>query len=104
MDAPPRGSNIAATIFYDLRRQVLRMANALGELGVRKGDRVGLHLPTCPQYVIAYFGALKAGAKVTPISPVYTRKEVKQQIEDSQAKTIICEDILYDNIEKTCEE
>jgi acyl-CoA synthetase (AMP-forming)/AMP-acid ligase II len=40
--------------FYDLRRQVLRLANALGGLGVQKGDRVGLHLPTSPQYVLAY--------------------------------------------------
>ncbi|MFH1243925.1 MAG: AMP-binding protein, partial [Pseudomonadota bacterium] len=47
-----------------------------------------------------YFGSLKVGAKVTPISPVYTSKEVKHQIEDSEAKTVVCEDILYDNVEK----
>ena len=44
--------------FYDFRRQVLRMANALGTLGVEKGDRVGLHLPTSPQYIVAYYAAL----------------------------------------------
>ena len=51
--------------------------------------------------MIAYFGALKVGAKVTPISPVYTSKEVKHQLEDSDAKTVVCQDILYDNVEKT---
>jgi long-chain acyl-CoA synthetase len=68
---------------------------------VTKGDTVALYLVNCPQYVIAYLGTLKVGAKVTPISPVYTSKEVKHQLEDSDAKTIICEDILYDNVEKT---
>ncbi|MBW1780970.1 MAG: long-chain fatty acid--CoA ligase [Deltaproteobacteria bacterium] len=97
-----------ALIFYgkkisyqELKDLTNRFAAALAGLGVSKGDTVAMYLLNCPQYVIAYFGTLKAGAKVTPISPVYTSKEVKHQIEDSQAKTIICEDILYDNIEKT---
>ena len=87
--------------YHELKDLTNRFAAALADLGVTKGDTVAMYLLNCPQYVIAYFGALKAGAKVTPISPVYTSKEVKHQIEDSQAKTIICEDILYDNIEKT---
>jgi len=62
---------------------------------------VALYLLNCPQYVIAYFAALKLGAKVTPISPVYTSKEVKHQLEDSEAETVICQDILYDNVKKT---
>ncbi|MCX5825139.1 MAG: AMP-binding protein, partial [Deltaproteobacteria bacterium] len=53
-----------------------------------------------PQYVIAYFATLRLGAKVTPISPVYTSIEVKHQIEDSEAGTVVCQDILYDNLEK----
>ena len=97
-----------ALIFYgkkisykELKELTDRFSAGLAALGVSKGDTVAMYRLNCPQYVIAYFGALKAGAKVTPISPVYTSKEVKHQIEDSQAKTIICEDILYDNIEKT---
>jgi long-chain acyl-CoA synthetase len=97
-----------ALIFYgkkisygELRELTDRFAGALSQLGVRKGDTVALYLLNCPQYVIAYFGALKAGAKVTPISPVYTSHEVKHQIEDSDAKTVVCQDILYDNLEKT---
>ncbi|MBC8179029.1 MAG: AMP-binding protein [Deltaproteobacteria bacterium] len=95
-----------ALIFYGkkisyekLKELTNRFAAALADLGVGKGDTVAMYLLNCPQYVIAYFGSLKAGAKVTPISPVYTSKEVKHQIEDSQARTIICEDILYDNVE-----
>lgn len=96
-----------ALIFYGkkisykkLRELIDRFAAALADLGVGKGDTVALYLLNCPQYVIAYFASLKVGAKITPISPVYTSKEVKHQLEDSEAKTIICEDILYDNVEK----
>jgi len=58
--------------FYQLRGLVLRMANALGELGVKKGDRVGLQLPTSPQYMIAYYAVLSLGAIVTNMNPMYT--------------------------------
>jgi long-chain acyl-CoA synthetase len=87
--------------YHLLRELVDRFATALADLGVAKGDTVALYLLNCPQYVIAYFAALKVGAKVTPISPVYTSKEVKHQLEDSGAETIICQDIMYDNVEKT---
>src|SRR4030042_4652503 len=97
-----------ALIFYGkkisyakLKELVDRFATALADLGVVKGDTVALYLLNCPQYVIAYFAALKVGAKVTPISPVYTSKEVKHQLEDSEAGTVICQDILYDNVAKT---
>jgi long-chain acyl-CoA synthetase len=100
--------NKTALIFYGkkisyakLKELVDRFATALADLGVTKGDTVALYLLNCPQYVIAYFAALKVGAKVTPISPVYTSKEVKHQLEDSDAKTIVCQDIMYDNVQKT---
>lgn len=98
-------SKKVALIFYgkkisyqELQEATDRFAAALADLGVQKGDTVALYLLNCPQYVISYFGALKTGAKITPISPVYTSKEVKHQLQDSGAKTVICEDLLYDNI------
>ncbi|MBA4422350.1 MAG: AMP-dependent synthetase, partial [Syntrophus sp. (in: bacteria)] len=97
----------AALIFYgktityrELKGLVDRFATALADLGVKKGDTVALYLLNSPQYVIAYFATLRLGAKVTPISPVYTSIEVKHQIEDSEAGTVVCQDILYDNLEK----
>ncbi len=100
--------NKTALIFYgkkisyaSLKEWVDRFATALADLGVKKGDTVALYLLNCPQFVIAYLAALKIGAKVTPISPVYTSHEIKHQIQDSDAMTLICQDILYDNVEKT---
>jgi len=97
-----------ALIFYgkkisyrELKDSANRFAAALTDLGVKKGDTVSLYLLNCPQYVIAYFGALKTGAKITPISPVYTTKEVKHQLTDSQAKTVVCEDMLYEIVKGT---
>jgi long-chain acyl-CoA synthetase len=100
-------SGKAALIFYgkkikygELKKLTDKFAAALADLGVAKGETVALYLLNCPQYVIAYIGALKVGAKITPVSPVYTSQEVKHQLTDSETKTVICEDILYDNIEK----
>ena len=100
--------NKTALIFYgkkisyrELKDLTNRFAAALADLGVEKDDTVALYLLNCPQYVIAYFGALKAGAKITPISPVYTSLEVKHQLQDSQAKAVICDDMLYDNVERS---
>jgi len=107
-EASNKYANNTALIFYGkkisyrkLRELIDRFATALADLGISKGNTVALFLLNCPQYVIAYFAALKIGARVTPISPVYTSKEVKHQLEDSGAETIICQDILYDNVEKT---
>jgi len=101
-------SNKTAVIFYgnrisfkELREDVDRFATALYDLGIEKGDKVALYLLNSPQFIIAYFGALKVGATLTPISPVYTSVEVKHQLEDSEAKSIVCQDFLYDNVERT---
>jgi long-chain acyl-CoA synthetase len=97
-----------AIIFYgrkmsykELKDQIDRFATALHGLGVRKGDKVALLLLNSPQFIIAYMGALKAGATLTAISPLYVSPEIKYQLEDSGAKIIVCLDILYDNVERS---
>jgi long-chain acyl-CoA synthetase len=97
-----------AVVFYgrkvsykELREQVDRFAAALHDLGIKKGDKIALLLLNSPQFIIAYYGALKAGATLTAISPVYVSSEIKYQIEDSGARMLICLDILYDNVEKS---
>jgi long-chain acyl-CoA synthetase len=97
-----------AVVFYgrkvsykELRDQVDRFAAALHDLGVKKGDKIALLLLNSPQFIIAYMGALKAGATLTAISPVYVSSEIKYQIEDSGARMLVCLDILYGNVEKS---
>ena len=97
-----------AIIFYGTKIQykelmecVDRFATALQDLKVKKGDIIALHMLNCPQYVIALLAAAKVGAIVTPISPVYVIPEIKHQLEDSQAETLIGADILFDLVEQT---
>jgi long-chain acyl-CoA synthetase len=86
--------------YRELKELTEGFAAALIELGIKKGDRVALFLPNCPQYVIAFYGALKAGTIVVPNSPLLTEEELRYQIEDSGAKVIVTLDlkVLYPKV------
>lgn len=72
-----------------------RFAAALINLGVKPGDRVSIGLPNIPQFPIAFFGALKAGAVVVPTNPIYTERELEHQLADSGAETAVVLDLVY---------
>jgi long-chain acyl-CoA synthetase len=74
--------------------QAQRFAAALASLGLRKGDRVALMLPNCPQYVIAYYGTLRAGGAVAQVNPLYTPRELEYVLKDSGADIIVIADVL----------
>ena len=84
--------------FAQLRSQILRLANALERIGVKKGDRIGIALPNCPQYVIAYHAVLSAGAIVVNINPYYTHDELKFMIENTTLDTIVTFDEVLPTI------
>jgi long-chain acyl-CoA synthetase len=74
-------------------------AAALTTLGVTKGDCVAVFLPNVPQFIIAYYGALKAGAVLTALSPLHKEREVAYQLGDSDAQTIVVLDSLFPIVE-----
>jgi long-chain acyl-CoA synthetase len=80
-----------------------KFATALADLGVKKGDKVAIFLPNIPQFVMAYYGAIKIGAIDTAVSPLYKEREVEHQLNDSEAETIVVLDVLYPIIEKIWE-
>ncbi|MEM2465676.1 MAG: long-chain fatty acid--CoA ligase [Candidatus Bathyarchaeia archaeon] len=80
-----------------------KFTTALVDLGVKKGDRVAIYVPNIPQFIISYYGALKAGAIVTAISPLYREREVEHQLNDSEAETIVVLDLLYPIVKKVWE-
>jgi long-chain acyl-CoA synthetase len=75
-------------------------AYLLGELGLKKGDRVALMMPNCLQYPIATFGVLRAGLTVVNVNPLYTARELKHQLEDSGAAVLV----VVDNFGHTVQE
>jgi long-chain acyl-CoA synthetase len=90
--------------FWALRKRVIAMANALGDLGVRKGDRVGIHLPNCPQYIISYYATLFLGAIVVNLNPMYTADELKGLSKNTGISTLITFDMVLANIRPLCQD
>jgi long-chain acyl-CoA synthetase len=85
--------------YRELDMAVNRFANALLALGVHSGDRVALLMPNCPQMVIAYYGALRAGAVVVPTSPLYVESELEHQLADAEASVIVCLSALFGKVQ-----
>lgn len=81
--------------FRELDLLTDRFAAALADLGVSKGDRVGVHMPNCPQFAIAYFGLLKAGAVFVPLSPLLSERELAFQLEDAGVETYVGLDLIF---------
>lgn len=89
--------------FRELDELTTRFAHALRDLGVAAGDRVAIMLPNLPQMVIAYFGALKAGAIVVQMNPLYVSREIENQLVDSDCETIVALDLFYSRIQEIME-
>ena len=68
---------------------VNRAAKGFQDIGVGKGVNVGLFLPNCPQFVVCYYGILKAGGTVVNYSPLYSEPELEYQIEDSHTDVMV---------------
>src|SRR6266700_928678 len=86
------GTSISYAQFSTLAN---RFAASLQRLGIQKGDRVAIALPNIPQYPIAFYGALRAGAVIVPTNPLYTEREMQHQLADSDARVIVMLDMFY---------
>ncbi|MBM4322658.1 MAG: long-chain fatty acid--CoA ligase [Deltaproteobacteria bacterium] len=75
-----------------------RFASNIGHLGVRKRDRVILMLPNSPQFLITYYGLLKAGAVVVPLNPLSVERELKFFLTDSGAEVVITIPLFLDKV------
>ena len=89
-----------------LDHEVHKLAKGLQAIGVRKGVKVGLFLPNCPQFVVSYFAILKAGGTVVNYSPLYAEPELLQQVEDSETDIMVTLSLeaLFPTIHKVYQE
>jgi long-chain acyl-CoA synthetase len=81
--------------FRELDTLTDRFGEALQDLGIKKGDRVGIYLPNIPQFVIAYYGTLRIGGIGVALSPIYKETEIAYILADSGAKILVAWDRLY---------
>jgi len=88
----------ARITYRELQQLSDACAAAFAALGVARGDRVGLLLPNCPQFVVAQFGAWKLGAIVAPLNPIYTEHELEGPLRDSGVETVVTLTRFYGRI------
>ena len=84
----------AQLTYLQLKKHADELAASLARLGIVQGDRVGIMLPNCPQYIFAAFAVLRLGAIVVNINPSYTAREVLTVAADSGARIVITIDAL----------
>ena len=87
------------TSYRQLDEAADRFANALRAMGVGKGDRVTLHLPTTPAFVIAYYGTLRAGALVVPVNPMLVPRELAVLLAYTAPKVTVSYDLLVPRLD-----
>jgi long-chain acyl-CoA synthetase len=86
----------ASISYSQLEQESDSLAAGLVEIGVKRGDRVALCLPNCPQFMIAEFAAWKAGAIVCPFNPTYTEREMGEALRTTGAETLVVLNRFYD--------
>ncbi len=88
-----------AVITYKEMNEITdRLAAALADMGVKKGDRVGIFMPNTPQFVMAYFAILKAGGVVVATNPLYTPAEIEYQASDAGVEVMFVMTNFYKTI------
>jgi long-chain acyl-CoA synthetase len=104
VDATEAYPDLVALVFFgseitfrELHDKINRMASALSGLGVKKGDRVALMLPNCPQYIYTFYACMKIGAVVVQVNPLYTPAETEFILNDSEAKVFVGADAVFDS-------
>ena len=80
--------------YEELLTQSRRMAAALRARGLQPGERVGVILPNCPEYLITLFGTWMAGGVVVPLNPLMVGEEVVSLLQSTSARFVICLDLF----------
>lgn len=79
--------------YKDMDKMIDKAAKGFQDMGIKKGSKVALCLPNSPFYVASYYGALKAGATVVNMNPLYAEKELSHLVKDSEAEALVTLDM-----------
>ena len=86
--------------YAELDQLTDRLAAGLAAMGLQRGDRVAIFMPNSPQFVIAFYGILKAGGVAVATNPLYTPRELEHQMKDSGAELILVMSNFYRTIKQ----
>lgn len=86
--------------YRELNAQSDALAAALVDMGLKKGDRVAIILPNCSQFVISFYGILKAGGVAVAANPTFPPAKLQEQLGDCGAEFVITLSLFYDNLKK----
>jgi len=81
-----------------LQREANDCASAFAAMGVRRGDRVALLLPNCPQFLIAEYGAWMLGAVACPLNPIYTEEELVEKFQTLKPRIVVTLSAFYERV------
>ena len=84
--------------YKELHNAASRFAGLLADMGLGRGDVVALFLPNSPQFAVAYYGTLMAGATVSPLNVLYSPHEINRQLKDNGAKVLVAIDLFKDKV------
>jgi long-chain acyl-CoA synthetase len=106
-DSADRHPDRTATIFFGARtsyrqldRAADRFAHVLRGMGIEPGDRVSIHLPSSPAFLIAFMGAMRAGAVVVPMNPLFVERELAELFAQTTPKVSVTIDLLVPRLER----
>jgi len=85
----------AKITYREMNELTDRLAAGIADLGVKKGDRVGIFMPNTPQFVLTFFAVLKAGGVVVSINPLYKPKEIIHQVNDAGIEVMMVMSNFY---------
>ncbi|MCK4326267.1 acyl--CoA ligase, partial [bacterium] len=75
--------------YGQLNEEANRLAHGLLQLGIKKGERVGILLGNCPEFIVSYFAVSKAGASIVPLNTMFKENELQFILRDSQSRAVL---------------
>ncbi|MED3623060.1 fatty acid--CoA ligase family protein [Neobacillus thermocopriae] len=89
-----------SSTYAELDEAITKFASGLAKLGVKQGDHIALLLGNSPQFIISFYGALRLGATVIPVNPIYTADEIGYILNNGDVKVVVGLDMMIPLAEK----
>ncbi|MCM3588820.1 long-chain fatty acid--CoA ligase [Mesobacillus maritimus] len=86
--------------YQEVQEQSEKLSACLYQQGFRKGDRLSLMMPNCPQYIFSFFAVVRIGGIIVQTNPMYVERELEYQLNDTNSEFMICSDSVYERVKR----